>query len=146
MYAAWSFIMFLITLSISLISELNLTKENTHLVIIVLMLIKLIAYFLIENFALYKYCKFIFTPWLVYGLFLADLILNPGFNDHQSVVYMPSNNSLWSYHVSKIISLLNLNYLLEICLAAIYLFLFICKVVKFIWNELVFQKIYLNNF
>jgi len=144
MYAAWSFVMFLITLSITLVHELKFSKENAHLLIIILMFIKLVAYFLVENFVLYRYCKFIFTPWLVYGLFLADLVFYPNKTEYQMSPTMA--NSYWSYKFSHAVSILNLNYLLEICLVAVFSFLLICKVVKFVWNEVLFQKTFLNSF
>ena len=144
MYAAWSFVMFLITLSITLVYELKFSKENAHLLIIIFMFIKLVAYFLVENFVLYRYCKFIFTPWLVYGLFLADLVFYPNKAEYQVAPTMA--NSYWTYKFSHAVSILNLNYLLEICLVAMFSFLLICKVVKFVWNEVFFQKTFLNSF
>ncbi len=145
MYASWSFVMFLITLSITLVNEFDFKSESIHLLVISLMLVKLGIYFFVENFAMYKYCKFVFTPWLIYGLFLSDMVFNPSkaINKNITLVYMPLNAN---YELSEIISLLNLNYFLEICLMSVFVFLLICKIVKFVWNELFHQKIFLNSF
>lgn len=150
MYAAWSFIMFLITLSITLNYEMNMSKENVHLLITFLLLAKLIVYFLIENFAMYSYCKFIFTPWLVYGLFLIDLLVSPPVDasgdDDLRISVFPTAGSYWDYQVSNFAGLLNVNYFLEVCVTVVFVFLFICKVVKFVWNEFCNRKTFLNSF
>lgn len=150
MYAAWSFIMFLITLSITLDWELNMSRDNVHLLITSLLLAKLIVYFLVENFAMYSYCKFIFTPWIVYGLFLIDLLASPplesqGFVDLR-VGLFPTAGSFWDYQVSNLAGLLNINYFLEVCVTVVFVFLFICKCVKFVWDEFCNRKTFLNSF
>lgn len=149
MYASWSFIMFLITLSITLTYELNMSKSIVHLIIIGLLLAKLIFYFLIENFAMYNYCKFIFTPWIVYGLFLIDLLASPSAHlnrEEASFSFFPSKGSYWDYQVNNFKSLLNINYFLEICVLSVFIFLVVCKVVKFVWNEFCNRKSFLNSF
>jgi hypothetical protein len=149
MYASWSFVMFLITLSITLSYELGVNQFNTHLVIVGLLLIKIIIHFLIENFALYSYCKFVFTPWIVYGLFLLDLLLNPPAKsslEHTGFRLFPAGESYWEYQIKHVKSLLYIDYVLEIVVASVFVLLFTVKVLKFIRNEFCNRKTFLNTF
>jgi len=149
MYASWSFVMFLITLSITLSYELGVNQFNTHLVIVGLLLIKIIIHFLIENFALYSYCKFVFTPWIVYGLFLLDLLLNPPAKsslEHTGFRLFPTGESYWEYQIKHVKSLLYIDYVLEIVVASVFVLLFTVKVLKFIRNEFCNRKTFLNTF
>lgn len=149
MYASWSFIMFLITLSVTLSYEMNISKGTVHLIITSLLLLKIISYFLVENFLMYNFCKFIFTPWIVYGLFLIDLLVSPPFDltaTETNFNIYPTSGSYWDYQINNFTSLLNINYFLEICVMSVFVFLFICKVIKFVWNEFCNQKVFLNSF
>lgn len=148
MYATWAFIMFLETLSITLHYEFNFDKDNIHIIIISLILFKILIYFFVENIVMYNHCKFMITPWIMYGLFLIDLLLSPGEKNSVDSGYklIPSRGSYWDFQVSNVVSILNLNYFLEICVTAIFIFLFICKVIKFVWTEFCNRKTFLNSF
>lgn len=149
MYASWSFVMFLITLAVTLVYELNMSEINVHLIITGLLLVKIVVYFLIENYAVYSYCKFVFTPWLVYGLFLLDLLVNPPVNSSgssRSFNLFPTSGNYWNYQVNNLSSLLKIDYLVEISLATVFVFLFIAKVLKFMWNEFCQKKVFLHSF
>lgn len=149
MYASWSFVMFLITLAVTLVYELNMSEFNVHLIITGLLLVKIVIYFLIENYAVYSYCKFVFTPWLVYGLFLLDLLVNPPVNSSGSsgsFNLFPTRGNYWNYQVNNLSSLLKIDYLVEISLVSVFVFLFIVKVLKFVSNEFCQKKVFLHSF
>ncbi len=141
--------MFLITLSITLSYELGVSHFTTHLVMIGLLLFKIISYFLIENFALYSYCKFIFTPWIVYGLFLVDLLVNPPAklsSDDPWSRFVPTSQGYWDYNIKLMKSLLKMDYILEIVVTSVFSLLLTFKVLKFMRNELCNKKTFLNSF
>ena len=148
MYATWAFIMFLETLSITLHYEFDIDSDKIHIIIICTLLSKILLYFFIENIVMYDYCKFMITPWIMYGLFLIDLLNSLGENNGVGPGYrlIPSRGSYWDFQVSNLASMLNLNYFLEICITAIFIFLFICKVIKFVWSEFCNRKTFLNSF
>lgn len=129
MYASWSFLMFLLILSTILKNKYNVSKDSVQLVIILILFIKLIIYFFIENFIAYKHCKFILTPWLVYGLFFSNLISSLQIDFKQS-----SDEDT------------DLNYFFHIFLISFFVFLFISKLIKFICSEIFYQNRFSANF
>ena len=141
MYASWCFVMFLITLNLSLVYEYKISKEISHIIIIGIILVKMIAYFLIENYLAYAYCKFLFTAWIVYALFLIDTLVNQLFVKHKLQIddqfrdynHDPIDNSL---KYSK----LNISFLFHTGVISAWFFLLIAKLTKFIWSECCRQK------
>lgn len=150
MYASWSFVMFLITLSITLTYELDMSQFSVHLIIIGLLTLKIVVYFLVENFALYSYCKFVFTPWIIYGMFLLDLLVNPPAATlnyrHTQFNVFPLSGNYWDFQIANLKSLLHIDYLLEIVVGTLFVILFIVKVLKFVWNEFCHRKTFLSSF
>jgi hypothetical protein len=131
--------MFLYTLNLSLVFEYSITNETSHQIVMGLILIKLLGYFYVENYLAYSYCKFLFTPWIIYALFLFDSLitqliiknkLHINSVDHQLKTYNdePLEKSL-TY------SKLNLNFLLHTCLISAWFFLLMAKLIKFFWSE-----------
>lgn len=118
--------MFLMTLSITLTDKYDITTDKVRLIVIGILLTKLSLYFVIENFLAYKYCKFIFTPWIIYILFLTNMMIDFK-NEYKNEIYH--------------------NYFFQIFLVSFFIFLFILKLIKFFWSELFFyRKKYASNF
>lgn len=72
LYACWCFM--LVILSILSFLTIYLTYDNSLSVCLLILTCKMILYFIIENFAAYKYCKFLFTPSILYILFFILII------------------------------------------------------------------------
>ena len=144
LYASWSFVMFLYTLNLSLVFEYSIARETSHLVIMSLILFKLLGYFYIESYLAYSYCKFLFTPWIIYALFLFDSLITQlliknklqiNTVDHQLKTY---NGEMLEKSLTY--SKLNVNFLLHTCLISAWFFLLIAKLIKFFWSECFKQK------
>jgi hypothetical protein len=136
LYASWSFIMFLITLSITLVNRFDVNRQMAHTIVLFILLVKLIAYFFVENFLAYRYCKFVFAPWIVYGLFLVEAVLKP------SLIRPPILDVLSSFSINNDFLFLKANYdfFFKILLLTFFVFLCLAKLVKFIWNEIFYQN------
>lgn len=141
MYASWSFIVFLYTLDLSLVYDYKLAKEKTHLIILGLLLIKLSLYFIVENFVSYRYCKFIFTPWVVYGVFLVDTVVTQTLYKSKPEFFDDTMQSESGSLAKKQPYMnLGLNFFLHLCILGFFVILFIAKLLKFVWNEMCYQK------
>lgn len=149
LYAAWSYIMFLITLDLALVYQFNVPKQTSHLIILILMCTKLILYFIVENFISYKHCKFVFTPWIIYGIFIYDSIINQSLIRRKLKIYEKSkpffqseNLSSQQYLINENFSYFKINiyYFLHTSLLVIFVLLLLIKILKFIWKELCFHK------
>jgi hypothetical protein len=127
MFASWSFLMFLLVFSTTLSVKYELSEENLRLMLFILIVLKLILYFLIENFVAYKYFKFVFLPWIIYAIFLFNMIKIYETNGRNSKGY---ENDFFFY----------------IFLLALYLFLFISKLIKFLWSEFFYKSKFSANF
>lgn len=127
MFASWSFLMFLLVFSTTLSVKYELSEENLRLMLFILIVLKLILYFLIENFVAYKYFKFVFLPWIIYAIFLFNMIKIYETNGRNSKGY---ENDFFFY----------------IFLLALYLFLFISKLIKFLWSEFFYNSKFSANF
>jgi hypothetical protein len=141
MYASWSFIMFLFSLDLSLIYTYKIAKEKAHLIILGLLLIKMIFYFIVENFISYRYCKFIFTPWVVYGVYLVDTVVTQALFKTKPEFFDDLMQSE-SINLAKKQSFMNigLNFFFHLCILALFVILVITKIIKFVWNEMCYQK------
>lgn len=136
LFASWAFTLFLISLDQTLVIHINLDKKISHLIILGVLFVKLFIYFLLENLLAYKYCKFVFTPWIVFALFLYDTIMN------QTLVQSENFNlKNWTTGSNKSvhndISFLKINasFFAHACLLAILLFFILAKIFKFFWCE-----------
>ena len=87
LYASGAFIIFLIGLNHTLVTECNLSKEYANNLTLILFLVKLVSYFSIETILLFKYCKFVFTPWLVYAVYVVYVVLNETLIERNTRVY-----------------------------------------------------------
>ena len=119
--------MFLVVFSTTLSARYEVSDKNIRIVLIFLILSKLILYFFIENILAYKYCKFIILPWIIYAIFLFNMIKN----------YEPKGKNSKGYE--------NNNFF-DILLLTIYLFLFISKIIKFLWSECFYKNIFSAKF
>jgi hypothetical protein len=153
--------MLLLALSKSLEHDFMIKQHTINLIVLFIVFIKMTVYFVIENLVAYRYCKFMILPWLVYGIYLLDLIAHPSVardddSDQQNISFINGNSVLYSTHkylrqpntiTNNINSLkINLTFFFQICLFAYFIFLFISKIVKFIWNEFFYSKKFLSNF
>ena len=116
-YLSWSFILLLINLNITLIFEFGISTEISAIVLLIALNLKIIFMFIIENFFLYKYLKFLFSSWLITFAFLFIFIFEC---------------THWLFYdltfICSIITLTNL----------VILFLF--KVIIFLRNEIFYKK------
>ena len=126
MYASWSFVMFLFTLNLSLVYELHVSMETSHLVVLGLLFVKVFAYFLAENFTAYAYTTFVFTPWLVYIMFLSDTLATQVLVKHKLRLLddLKSAYTGASIETDAAYSLMNTGYLLHTCIISINYLLF----------------------
>ena len=148
MYASWSFVMFLFTLSVTLIYDFEMNKETVHLIIMGIMFFKLLVYYIVENIIAYRYFKFIFTPWLIYGLFLLDIMTYPGVEYKSPQMYETDGLGSVNTAVSEfsLIIITNVNFMLQICLLVFFLLLVLLKIIKFVHEEFFFQKKVIHSF
>lgn len=148
LYAAWTFIMFLFSLEVVLVHKLGMTLQYANLVIIGIMAIKLVTYFIVENVTAYKYCKFMLMPWVLYGVYLIDMLLNiffytPAKKSEFEPLLIPDTETIEISLLKKRFSFVSFA---QTCLVSLFLFLFVCKIIKFIYNEFCYRKKFLNNF
>ena len=130
MYASWSFIFFLYMLDLALVFEKICEKETSHFIIICLFFIKMISYFLLENYVYYKYCKFVFTPWIVYGIYTIDALLGYHSKVNTTVILFKE---------------FNVDLCLHLFLIVFFIFLLIAKITKFLLYEIFYyQKLVLH--
>lgn len=148
LYASWSFLMFLFSLEVLLVYKIGISKQTAHLITLGIIAFKLIAYFLIENVFAYKYCKFLLTPWLMIGLFLIDALINSLFlMPRKNLLKLDQNDLNTRYLESNILTkYFNINSFLLTCLVLLFIFCFLCKIIKFVWSEFCYRKKLLNNF
>jgi hypothetical protein len=141
MYASWSFVLFLFTLNLSLVYEFKIAMETAHLVVMAILFVKLVAYYAIENHFAYSYCKFLFTPWIIYAFFLFDTLINQLLVKNKLEIneHMKAYNGE-SVEKSLVYSKLNVNFLLHTCLISAWFFLLLAKLVNFFWSEFCRQK------
>lgn len=140
LFAAWSFVVFIINLDQCLVYEVNLSEKVSHLIILGVFLFKLVIYFIVETLITYKYSKFIFTPWIIYAVFLYDTIMNQTIiqnNHRKTTVLMPHNQTS---HGNIGLLQTNMSFFLHACLLGILLFLLLAKIFKFVWCEVCNQK------
>ena len=111
LYASLSFIYLLLTLNIVLMKDFGLDFNGSLSIILVILLTKVVFYHLIENFVSYRYCKFLFAPWLTYVTFLI-------------AIFMQNLHSVSSF-----------NFFFQIFLTIFSFFLFAVKIFLFISRE-----------
>lgn len=148
LYASWSFLMFLFSLEVLLVYKIGISKQTAHLITLGIIAFKLIAYFLVENVFAYKYCKFLLTPWLMIGLFLIDALINNLFlMPRKNLLKLDQNDLNTKYLESNILTkYFNITSFLQACLVLLFIFCFLCKIIKFVWSEFFYRKKLLNNF
>ena len=127
MFATWYFFMFLIAFSTTLSTRYEISSENVRLILIFTIFANLVVYFFIENFLAYKYCKFIFLPWVIYAIFLFNMVKNYAANNKGS---------------KKI----EIDYFFQIILLASFIFLLTLKIIKFVWSEFFYRSKFSANF
>lgn len=142
MYSSWSFIMFLMTLNLTLVYQFKLTNETSHFIILCIFLVKIMIYFVIENIVAYRHAKFIFTPWLIYGIYLIDSFLAASQSLKIKSQFIPLNQDPNRLEMTRP----NFNYFFHSCILIFYVFLLFSKVFKFTWNEFCYQRKFSNNF
>jgi hypothetical protein len=146
LYATWSFIFFLVTLDMSLKYEYDLPREKTHTIIIFLIYAKLISYFLVENYVSYKYCKFLFSPWLIIGTFIVDTFISHVLVRNKLKIVDSFRYKLQDFELNLFYTKVNLNNFLLACLVIFFTFLLFIKSIKFIWQELCYKKKFSQSF
>jgi hypothetical protein len=122
-YASWLFIVFLLNIEIILVAEFKISPDVCILIVLVLFSVKLLVYFVIENFLAYKYSKFLFANWLLYFVFLIGSLIN--LKDIKD-----------NYHL----------FVFELAVLGLTFILFVYKLVKFIYNEFFLYKSFQNFF
>lgn len=138
LYAAWSFVMFLLALNLSLVYEFEMTQRGAHLVIMGFLLAKMVVYSLVENYAAYAYCKFLLAPWIVYAIYIFDVLVHQLAVKNrlaEAATHENENASVFTSHRN-----LNHNFLLHTLLITAWVFLVIAKLLRFVWNECCRQK------
>ena len=131
--------MFIINLDECLVYEVNLTPRLSHFIILAVFLVKLVVYFIVENLIAYKYCKFLFTPWIVYAIFLYDTIMNQTIIKSEKRKYIMFEGHSISNDISFVQA--NMSFFLHACLLGVLLFLLLAKIFKFVWFEICNQKL-----
>lgn len=146
LYATWSFVVFLLMLNLSLISSFGASKEAAHLIVFIVLLIKLIAYFIVELFVGYNYGKFLFTPWLVIAILLLDTLVNQSVHHNMTLYEQVSPFKI--QHLSQGFSFarLDMNSFIHYLVTVFYLFLFVSKIVKFVYKEFFYTKKFSHYF
>lgn len=146
LYATWSFVFFLVTLDMSLKYEYDLPREKTHTIIIFLIFAKLISYFLVENYVSYKYCKFLFSPWIINGAFIVDTLISQVFVKNKLKLVDSFQYKSHDFELNLFYTKVNFNNFLLACLVIFFTFLLIIKSIKFIWQELCYRKKFSQSF
>jgi hypothetical protein len=118
--------MFLLNTKIVLSEIFQISADTSILLILVMFAVKVLIYFVVENFLAYKYSKFLFANWLLYFVFLIDSIIN-----------------LKSQSISTQSQYL---FVFEIALFGLTFVLFVFKLIKFIYNEFFLYKSFYNFF
>lgn len=131
LFASWLFTIFLVCLDQTLVVHMSVAKKISHLIILGIFFFKLLVYFLIENLFAYKYCKFIFTPWIIYALFLYDTIMNQALILNKPL----SNHSINLTQDNSSFLKTNTSFFAHAFLLAILFFFVVAKIFKFFWCE-----------
>ena len=149
LYASGVFVIFLIGLNQHLVSDYKLDHDTVSYIVLLILIVKIFVYFSIESLLMFHYCKFIFTPWLVYAFYIIYVVACQAIANKANVVYeyfmsnrfgsvenMSRNGEqyLFSY-----IKLNNIFYLRLFSLFVILVF-FVFKLVKFFTYDLYYAN------
>jgi hypothetical protein len=140
--------MFLISLDMSLVHEFKFSPQKSHLTVLILMFFKLLVYFLVEQLLAYRHCKFVVSPWIIYGLYINDTIINQTITLKKlelvetafPIYQVDDNGKLLALKQNFSYEKLNLNFFLHTSLLAVFIILLLIKIFKFIWKEFCYHK------
>ncbi len=139
------FIVFLVALNHCLVTDLKWNPNTANYFILALLMTKVFIYFSIETLLMFQYCKFVFTPWVIYALYSLFEIFTIARNN--------KNNQIYEYNISTNFEVVKHNLNSEMNLRYVKLYsnmyfhsfslfiivvLFLFKLVKFLTNNFYF--------